>query len=634
MDMEIVNVFNGEMMSMMDMSPPISRAKMMSVTKAGIKAIRLYKHVVQIVEKFIKRCKPELKVAGLYVVDSIIRQSRHQFGTDKDVFGPRFLRNFNVTFQNLFQCPDDDKVKILRVLCLWQKNDMFGMEVIQPLLDMATAPELPVLENGVSVIEYPLQSMEVPVHVEPQHPEPTPAATTATTFPSIQTQMPLTAFTQLLQGTGNLELQQLLQLTGGMGLPQPTAPPKEQKPSLAKSLLDRFDYDDEPEPVEEKPEPAPAPVPAAPITINLPPELQQALQAHLLSQIANQTQGQVHGSQSHAPLQDQVPLQPHVAPQDLTTMVQTSMVVDKQSCEGHIEEPSSTKQLQESTKPERPVHDEKDRKHSRRSRSRSPRKPSSRTRRSRSDSRSRRDRSRRHRTRSRSRERSRHSPRSRSEERRNREKERERRQRGFPSYKKETLSVCTTTLWIGQLDKKTNKQDIMMLMEEFGQIESINMIPPRGCAYVVMVHRQDACTALNKLNRGFLKVSGKVIKIAWAMNKGIKTELKKYWDGDRGVTYIPWEKVNPDEIQCLQDGGVLDLETLKSEWRATITNLEGSEAKEEDGAAQPMVSQVKSEGYQARLLKGLECLYKFLLSYFLFSTKWKANSVSVFFALH
>ncbi len=59
---------------------------------------------------FFHQCKPDLKVAGLYVVDSIIRQSRHQFGTDKDLFGPRFLKNFTVTFQNLFQCPADDKV--------------------------------------------------------------------------------------------------------------------------------------------------------------------------------------------------------------------------------------------------------------------------------------------------------------------------------------------------------------------------------------------------------------------------------------------------------------------------------------------------------------------------------------------
>lgn len=44
------------------------------------------------------------------MVDSIIRQSRHQFGEDKDVFGPRFLKNISTTFQSLYECPRDDKV--------------------------------------------------------------------------------------------------------------------------------------------------------------------------------------------------------------------------------------------------------------------------------------------------------------------------------------------------------------------------------------------------------------------------------------------------------------------------------------------------------------------------------------------
>lgn len=119
-----------------------------------------------------RQCKPEYKVAGLYVVDSIVRQSRHQFGADKDVFGPRFTKNIMGTFENLCLCPVEDRVrrfaqicfreslllcsssaffmflavtpsrfalqsKIVRVLNLWQKNGVFKIEVIQPLLDMA-----------------------------------------------------------------------------------------------------------------------------------------------------------------------------------------------------------------------------------------------------------------------------------------------------------------------------------------------------------------------------------------------------------------------------------------------------------------------------------------------------------------
>ena len=59
------------------------------------------------------QCKPEYKVPGLYVIDSIVRQSRHQFNTEKDVFAPRFTKNIVSTFQNLFKCPQEEKVRTL-----------------------------------------------------------------------------------------------------------------------------------------------------------------------------------------------------------------------------------------------------------------------------------------------------------------------------------------------------------------------------------------------------------------------------------------------------------------------------------------------------------------------------------------
>lgn len=82
------------------------------------------------------QCKPEYKVPGLYVIDSIVRQSRHQFGSEKDVFAPRFAKNMQMTFLNLLKCPPEDKSKVIRVLNLWQKNAVFPPEVIQPLFDL------------------------------------------------------------------------------------------------------------------------------------------------------------------------------------------------------------------------------------------------------------------------------------------------------------------------------------------------------------------------------------------------------------------------------------------------------------------------------------------------------------------
>lgn len=140
--METVRVFNQELSGLYEAKPPISKAKMASITRSAMKAIKFYKHVVQSVEKFISKCKSEYKIPGLYVIDSIVRQSRHQFGPEKDVFAPRFARNMEQTFAHLFRCPPEDKSKIIRVLNLWQKNMVFAPEVIQPLFDLAN-PEHP-----------------------------------------------------------------------------------------------------------------------------------------------------------------------------------------------------------------------------------------------------------------------------------------------------------------------------------------------------------------------------------------------------------------------------------------------------------------------------------------------------------
>lgn len=136
--MDVIQIFNDELQSLLDTKPPVSKAKMGLITRAAMKGVKFYKHIVQSVEKFIAKCRPEYKVPGLYVIDSIVRQSRHQFGPERDVYAARFSRNLQITFNNLFSgCSVDDKPKIVRVLNLWQKNGVFNSQVIQPLLDMA-----------------------------------------------------------------------------------------------------------------------------------------------------------------------------------------------------------------------------------------------------------------------------------------------------------------------------------------------------------------------------------------------------------------------------------------------------------------------------------------------------------------
>lgn len=532
--MDAVNAFNSELFSMIDMKPPISRAKMMSVTKSAIKAIKLYKHVVQIVEKFIKKCKPELKVPGLYVVDSIVRQSRHQFGVEKDVFGPRFLKNFTETFQNLYRCSEDDKSKIVRVLNLWQKNGVFDMDIIQPLMDMV---------NG-AIVPGPELEVGVPAYPQPETQRPVTSASVVPAVPQLPGPDALAAVAQLFQSPHGQELQRMLQnfqqadktlaATIANDIPiQPQMPAaqlnpysahSEKKSSLAEKLLDRFDYDDEPEDIMAKEGSAQSQ--------GIPGQMPNPENVH--PHMTGQTGGIEHGGgMSHG---------------------EHHMMLD-----GYRSLNEAYSQSQGNSREDSTVRREgRHRGYGRRSRSRSGSR-SPRRRRSRSTSRSRRSRHRRSHSRSREQR-----PRSRS--RSLDKKDRERRQKGLPSLKSQTLSVCSTTLWVGQLDKKTQQADVMSLLEEFGQIDSINMIPPRGCAYIAMVHRQDAYTALNKLSRGSYKVNQKPVKIAWALNKGIKSAHKKFWDVERGVTYIPWTKVKVEELESYREGGILDTETLNPEW--------------------------------------------------------------------
>ncbi|XP_054426118.1 SR-related and CTD-associated factor 8 isoform X3 [Pteronotus mesoamericanus] len=599
--MEAVKIFNSELYSLNDYKPPISKAKMTQITKAAIKAIKFYKHVVQSVEKFIQKCKPEYKVPGLYVIDSIVRQSRHQFGQEKDVFAPRFSNNIISTFQNLYRCPGDDKSKIVRVLNLWQKNNVFKSEIIQPLLDMAAGIPPPVVTPVLASTTAAMSNTPgtpvtpvTPANVVQGLPDPwvSQIANTDT----------LTAVAQILQSPQGQQFQQLIQtLQIQQQKPQPsilqaldaglvvqlqaltaqltaaaaaasTLNPLEQGVSFNKKLMDRFDFGEDSEHSEEPKKEIPtSQLSHVSESVNnsifhqIAEQLQQQNLEHLRQQLLEQQQpqkatpqdsqegtfGSEHSASPSQGSSQQHFLEPEANLDDSIDIQQQDMDIDEgqDGVEEEIFEQEAKKVAVRS----------RSRTHSR-SRSRSPRKRRSR---SRSGSRKRKHRKR---SRSRSRERKRKSSRSYSSERRAREREKERQKKGLPPVRSKTLSVCSTTLWVGQVDKKATQQDLTNLFEEFGQIESINMIPPRGCAYVCMVHRQDAFRALQKLSSGSYKIGSKVIKIAWALNKGVKTEYKQFWDVDLGVTYIPWEKVKVDDLEGFAEGGMIDQETVNTEW--------------------------------------------------------------------
>ncbi|KAJ6648579.1 SR-related and CTD-associated factor 8, partial [Pseudolycoriella hygida] len=586
--MEAVIVFNQELSGLYDQRPPISKAKMASITKTAMKAIKFYKHVVQSVEKFILKCKAEYKVPGLYVIDSIVRQSRHQFGAEKDVFAPRFARNMQNTFANLFRCAAEDKSKIIRVLNLWQKNSVFAPEVIQPLFDLAdpshiiyqNQPPIESSSNGIN-LNSSMNQESPPPNMDDGH-----TMSSDTSGP-----MAIPTASQLDSSTIR-QLQQLQQLlirqTGSEpigGSSSSSAPPDSVK--FNKKVLD-YDYgDDEDDDNDRTTTPR--------NQNNLLTESNSIAQLlndpNVLRQLQNlQKLKQQEEKQSKL---TEMRLQEEAFEKHLATVLkklpfanecdlsrqpnEQNQIFGMQSSMGGLMQQNNLAGPSDQVEPEielvsddgkvevinldgnsRSPSMDRDRYKRRRSRSRS-RDRSGRRRRSRTRSRS--PRSRRRGSRDRDRDRGKDKDKERSRE-MERDYERERRRKGLHDIKKDHLSVCSTTLWVGHLSKLVQQEELSDTFAKYGDIISIDMIIPRGCAFLVMNRRQDAYKAMGSLKN--YKLQGRSIIISWAAGKGVKgKEWKDYWDLDTGISYIPFSKLsNSTDFEALEEGGMFDEDSM------------------------------------------------------------------------
>ncbi|XP_059226600.1 SR-related and CTD-associated factor 4 isoform X2 [Stomoxys calcitrans] len=510
--METVVAFNNELSGLYESKPPISKAKMAAITRSAMKAIKFYKHVVQSVEKFILKCKPEYKVPGLYVIDSIVRQSRHQFGPEKDVFAPRFARNMKETFANLFRCAPEDKSRIIRVLNLWQKNNVFAPEVIQPIFDLADP-------------NHPIYSM--------------PPATAASSSGMTSSAAGDTSQANGLNTSGS-------SMDVSMGAPGASQAGDDKMAGSSGGLADLSNN-------------------------NLKQLLNDPNVLRQLQTLQNFTKFKQDDKQHTLRLQEEAfekHLQNVLKNSSAGPSNQESKEVEFVSEEMGIEVINLDGNDSRSPTPDRDRY--KRRRSRSRSRSRSRDRGGRRGRRSRSRSRSRSPRSNRRRT-------SRERERSNRDKEKDREHERERRKKGLPDIKKEHLSVCSTTLWVGHLSKLVYQEELSDTFGEYGDIVSIDQIVPRGCAFIVMNRRQDAHKAMQCLKNH--KLQGRAITISWAAGKGVKSkEWKDFWDLELGVTYIPWSKLDEStDFDALEEGGMFDEDTMPGwmkEKKQTLKNLQ------------------------------------------------------------
>jgi hypothetical protein len=520
----VVHNFNDELQTLLLSKPPVSKAKMGAITKAAMKGVKFYKHIVQIVEKFIARCRPEYKVPGLYVIDSIVRQSRHQFGPDRDVYAARFARNLGITFENLFSdCLNEDKARIVRVLNLWLKNGVFEAKVIQPLLDMAEpnfsrdpkSPSSGETNSGGNNLTTTKQQQEYNANNTQQQRYNAGGANSTTIAGGA------TTTTNQLKFTKNM-----LDFDYGEDDDDDNdETPTEAEPPLS-STLSKIEMEQR---VKKRPPPPPTtnenssggtPKGTAANTPNShqasshkrsqPPKPPPA-QDPVLERWNRILKGEAtsddatYGNNSHQVHQRSRSRSP--AGRGGAGQLQASKSIDQHSRTSGSSRDGQQQQQQQAGESSKKVIDA--------------------------------------------------------------ERAAERERKCLPKIRDKHLTICSSTVWLGHVPKNVSEADISDAFGEFGTINSIDLIPPRGCAYVCMDRRQDAKRALSQSKR--LKLNGSHIRMAWAPGKGLKEQKqwKDFWDSDIGASFVPYSKIDVESIDfdALEEGGVIDEDSMSMEMR-------------------------------------------------------------------
>ena len=103
--------FYEELDNLLGCKLPISASKIGNLTKLALKLEDHAAEVVEIIERFTRECPPAFKLPGLYVIDSICRNSKSK--QKDDIFVPLFSEKVRTIYQNLASCPASDKVCLL-----------------------------------------------------------------------------------------------------------------------------------------------------------------------------------------------------------------------------------------------------------------------------------------------------------------------------------------------------------------------------------------------------------------------------------------------------------------------------------------------------------------------------------------
>ncbi|TMW64884.1 hypothetical protein Poli38472_009051 [Pythium oligandrum] len=108
----------------------VSANRVKAVATAACQYTKDYKRVVHDVEVFLWKAEPEHRLAGLYAMDAIMRQSQGKLRA-KDPFVKRFLLHMNHTISAVKKLPADQQINISHVFEEWQTRGYYTSEEIE-----------------------------------------------------------------------------------------------------------------------------------------------------------------------------------------------------------------------------------------------------------------------------------------------------------------------------------------------------------------------------------------------------------------------------------------------------------------------------------------------------------------------
>lgn len=124
-----------ELKSLLQSMRAASASRVERITKIAMQHVGssiLCKSIVLLIVNFIHSCPSEMKLSGLYIVDSVCRASlanTKKSGISSDPYVENFIQELNLS-QEIKKCPLANMEKVKRLIRMWKETQLFPDEFL------------------------------------------------------------------------------------------------------------------------------------------------------------------------------------------------------------------------------------------------------------------------------------------------------------------------------------------------------------------------------------------------------------------------------------------------------------------------------------------------------------------------